>query len=381
MNTGAEAVETAIKVARKWGYQVKGVPAGPGHDRRRRRQLPRPHDHDRQLLHRPGRARRLRAVHARASGSCRTATSRRCAAAIDETTVAVLIEPIQGEAGRARAAGGLPARRPRAVHRARTCCSSPTRSSPASAAPATPSPATTRASCPTCTCWARRSAAASCRSRRWRADADVLGVLSPASTARRSAATRWPARSAPRSSSCCATGEYQAAAGGARRAAARRAATRWSAHGLLAVRGRGLWAGVDIDPALMTGRQACERLAGARRAGQGHPRLDAPARPAAGHRARASSTARRPTRRRPRPTLRSAGIPVSDTRNRAQLSGSRPPGSGWISGEPHRHRRRLGHHRLGLTTPPEDQVRERATWTPGKSSTTSPGPSARARSA
>jgi ornithine--oxo-acid transaminase len=32
-------------------------------------------------------------------------------------------------------------------------------------------------------------------------------------------------------------------------------------HGVLAVRGRGLWAGVDIDPALMTGRQACERLA------------------------------------------------------------------------------------------------------------------------
>jgi len=28
MNTGAEAVETAIKVARKWGYDVKGVPPG-----------------------------------------------------------------------------------------------------------------------------------------------------------------------------------------------------------------------------------------------------------------------------------------------------------------------------------------------------------------
>ena len=27
MNTGAEAVETALKVARKWGYTVKGVPA------------------------------------------------------------------------------------------------------------------------------------------------------------------------------------------------------------------------------------------------------------------------------------------------------------------------------------------------------------------
>src|SRR3954463_6966310 len=28
MNSGAEAVESAIKVARKWAYQVKGVPAG-----------------------------------------------------------------------------------------------------------------------------------------------------------------------------------------------------------------------------------------------------------------------------------------------------------------------------------------------------------------
>jgi len=28
MNTGAEAVETAVKTARKWGYRVKGVPSG-----------------------------------------------------------------------------------------------------------------------------------------------------------------------------------------------------------------------------------------------------------------------------------------------------------------------------------------------------------------
>src|SRR5262245_9666169 len=27
MNTGAEGIETAIKTARKWGYEVKGVPA------------------------------------------------------------------------------------------------------------------------------------------------------------------------------------------------------------------------------------------------------------------------------------------------------------------------------------------------------------------
>src|ERR1700749_719692 len=28
MNSGAEAVESALKLARKWGYAVKGVPAG-----------------------------------------------------------------------------------------------------------------------------------------------------------------------------------------------------------------------------------------------------------------------------------------------------------------------------------------------------------------
>ena len=31
MNTGAEAVETAIKIARKWGYRVKGVTPGAAH--------------------------------------------------------------------------------------------------------------------------------------------------------------------------------------------------------------------------------------------------------------------------------------------------------------------------------------------------------------
>jgi ornithine--oxo-acid transaminase len=31
-------------------------------------------------------------------------------------------------------------------------------------------------------------------------------------------------------------------------------------HGVLAVRTAGLWAGIDVDPALATGRQVCERL-------------------------------------------------------------------------------------------------------------------------
>ena len=46
------------------GLRGQGRRPGPGPDRRRGRRLPRPHDDDRRLLHRPGGARRLRAVRA-----------------------------------------------------------------------------------------------------------------------------------------------------------------------------------------------------------------------------------------------------------------------------------------------------------------------------
>src|SRR5690242_5025867 len=98
MNSGAEAVESAIKVARKWGYQVKGVPDG-----------------------------QATIVVAEGNFHGRTTTivgfssdpetragfgpfmpgfrpvpygdAAALEAAVDETTVAVLLEPIQGEAG------------------------------------------------------------------------------------------------------------------------------------------------------------------------------------------------------------------------------------------------------------------------------------------
>jgi ornithine--oxo-acid transaminase len=98
MNTGAEAVESAIKVARAWGYRVKGVA--------------------------PGQATIVVAAgnfHGRTTTIISFSTDpdarndfgpytpgfrivpygdlTAMAAAIDETTVAVLIEPIQGEAG------------------------------------------------------------------------------------------------------------------------------------------------------------------------------------------------------------------------------------------------------------------------------------------
>ena len=99
MNTGAEAVETAIKVARKWGYECKGVPTGPSQDRRLRRQLPRAH-HDDRLVFRATRSReQASALTVPALRRSRLAMPTALLTAIDEFTVAFLVEPVQGEAG------------------------------------------------------------------------------------------------------------------------------------------------------------------------------------------------------------------------------------------------------------------------------------------
>jgi ornithine--oxo-acid transaminase len=98
MNTGAEAVETGIKVARKWGYQVKGVPVGRanivvagGNFHGRTTTIisfsDDPTARDGFGPYTPG----FRTV--------RYGDSAAVAAAIDEDTVAVLLEPVQGEAG------------------------------------------------------------------------------------------------------------------------------------------------------------------------------------------------------------------------------------------------------------------------------------------
>ena len=98
MNSGAEAVESGIKVARKWGTDVKGVPAGMGnivvaHNNFHGRTTTIISFSDDEPARRgfgpytPG----FRAVPFGDADAM--------AAAIDDDTVAVLIEPIQGEAG------------------------------------------------------------------------------------------------------------------------------------------------------------------------------------------------------------------------------------------------------------------------------------------
>ena len=98
MNTGAEAVETAIKTARKWGYEVKGVPDGEaviivfdGNFHGRTTTIisfsTDPDAHDHYGPYTPG----FRVV---PYGDLAALTE-----AMDERVVAVLVEPIQGEAG------------------------------------------------------------------------------------------------------------------------------------------------------------------------------------------------------------------------------------------------------------------------------------------
>ncbi|AFR09861.1 ornithine--oxo-acid transaminase [Nocardiopsis alba] len=98
MNTGAEAVETGIKVARKWGYEVKGVPenqativvAGANFHGRTTTIISFSSDPEAKTgfgPYTPG----FRSVPYGDAAAIEEA--------IDDTTVAVLIEPVQGEAG------------------------------------------------------------------------------------------------------------------------------------------------------------------------------------------------------------------------------------------------------------------------------------------
>lgn len=98
MNTGAEGVETAVKTARKWGYQKKGVAEG------RARILTCAgnfHGRTTTIISFSDDAQAKREFGPYTPGFAQVAYGDAAAleAAIDDDTVAFLVEPIQGEAG------------------------------------------------------------------------------------------------------------------------------------------------------------------------------------------------------------------------------------------------------------------------------------------
>jgi len=98
MNSGAEAVESGIKVARKWGVDVKGVLAGESNIVVARNNF---HGRTTTIISFSDdeTARRGFGPYTPGFRSVPFGDSAALAAAIDEHTVAVLLEPIQGEAG------------------------------------------------------------------------------------------------------------------------------------------------------------------------------------------------------------------------------------------------------------------------------------------
>src|SRR6185437_12601404 len=98
MNSGAEAVESGIKVARKWGHDVKRVPADKGTIVVARNNF---HGRTTTIISFSDdeAARRGFGPYMPGFRSVPFGDADAVAAAIDDKTVAVLIEPIQGEAG------------------------------------------------------------------------------------------------------------------------------------------------------------------------------------------------------------------------------------------------------------------------------------------
>ncbi|MGY0234579.1 ornithine--oxo-acid transaminase [Longispora urticae] len=257
MNTGAEAVETAIKVARKWGYQVKGVPqnkakiivAENNFHGRTTTIISFSTDEDARAdfgPYTPG-------FEIVPYGDLAALT-----AAIDENTVAVLLEPIQGESGVLVPPPGYLAgvRAVTSANNVLFLCdeiqSGLGRTGRNFAIEHT-------GVVPDMYLLGKALGGGVVPVSAVAANRDVLGVLKPGQHGSTFGGNPLACAVGRAVVGLLRTGEYQARAvdlGKQLHAGLEDLV----GHGIVAVRGQGLWAGIDIDPALMTGRQACEKL-------------------------------------------------------------------------------------------------------------------------
>ena len=257
MNSGAEAVESAIKVSRKWGYQVKGVPDGEativvadGNFHGRTTTIV--------SFSTDPEARADFGPYTPGFRIVPYGDANALAAAIDETTVAVLLEPIQGEAGvLVPPVGYLSAARVLCTERnvllvldeiqsglGRTGETFAWQQEGAKPDLMVLGKALGGGIVPVSAVVGR---------------GDVLGVLKPGEHGSTFGGNPLACAIGREVVRLLGTGVYQERA----RELGEVLHARLNllvGHGLLAVRGRGLWAGVDVEPALATGREVCERL-------------------------------------------------------------------------------------------------------------------------
>ncbi|KDP91103.1 MULTISPECIES: ornithine--oxo-acid transaminase [Clavibacter] len=258
MNTGAEAVESGIKVARAWGYRVKGVAAGrakiivmAGNFHGRTTTIVSFSDDE-----------EARADFGPFTPGFVTVPYGDAAAleaAIDADTVAVLVEPIQGEAGIVVPPAGYLADVRRICSRERVLMIADEIQSGLGRTGAT-FECDNSDVVPDLYLLGKALGGGIVPVSAVVGDADVLGVIQPGQHGSTFGGNPLAAAVGHAVVDMLATGEPQERA---RRLGAVLHARLADlvGHGVLEVRGRGLWAGIDIDPALATGRAVCERLA------------------------------------------------------------------------------------------------------------------------
>ncbi|WP_020141814.1 ornithine--oxo-acid transaminase [Terracoccus sp. 273MFTsu3.1] len=257
MNTGAEAVETAIKTARRWGYEVKGVPDGrarivvmAGNFHGRTTTIvsfsddPLAHDHYGPYT--PG-------FDMVPFGDLEALES-----AITDDTVAVLLEPIQGEGGVIVPPDGW-LRDVRGLTRDRNVLMVADEIQSGLGRTGTTFACDVEGVVPDIYVLGKALGGGIVPVSAVVADRDVLGVFTPGSHGSTFGGNPLAAAVGQAVVGLLSTGEFQQRArhlgalldDGLRELLG---------HGVEAVRCRGLWAGVDIDPRLMTGREASHRL-------------------------------------------------------------------------------------------------------------------------
>jgi len=257
MNTGAEAVESGIKVARAWGYRVKGVPDG-----RAKIVVADGNFHGRTTtivgFSSDPDAKRGFGPFTPGFVSVPYGDAAAMEAALDDDTVAVLLEPIQGEAGIVVPRPGYLAAVRRMTAERNILFIADEIQSGLGRTGAT-FQCDNEGVVPDLYLLGKALGGGIVPVSAVVGDRDVLGVLRPGEHGSTFGGNPLAAAVGLAVVELLETGEYQARA----RELGAHLQSRLKplvGRGVAAVRGAGLWVGVDIDPTLGTGREVCERL-------------------------------------------------------------------------------------------------------------------------